>query len=267
MKTRIISGAIMIAVLVAVLVTGAYFPIVITAALAILCIVADYEILYNAAGIKSKAAITGAAAYSAFAVFAIAGYAGKYVSFTAVTVIYCVYSAVMALYNHKDFSVKEITALIGMPVIISYAFSCLEGILNHSNGIYYLLLMLNFSSICDMGAYFVGVTCGKHKLCPEISPKKTVEGAIGGIVSSVIVALILIFAFDMTSKLAVTLILTVPFCILGMVGDLFASAIKRGAGIKDYGKLIPGHGGVLDRVDSILMIAPVLYLLIGYGVI
>ena len=71
----------------------------------------------------------------------------------------------------------------------------------------------------------------------------------------------------MTSKLAVTLILTVPFCILGMVGDLFASAIKRGAGIKDYGKLIPGHGGVLDRVDSILMIAPVLYLLIGYGVI
>ena len=235
--------------------------------MAILCIVADYEILYNAAGIKSKAAITGAAVYSALAVFAIAGYTGKYVSFTAVTVIYCVYSAVMALYNHKDFSVKEITALIGMPVIISYAFSCLEGILNHNSGIYYLLLMLNFSSICDMGAYFVGVTCGKHKLCPEISPKKTVEGAIGGIVSSVIVALILIFAFDMTSKLAVTLILTVPFCILGMVGDLFASAIKRGAGIKDYGKLIPGHGGVLDRVDSILMIAPVLYLLIGYGVI
>ena len=118
-----------------------------------------------------------------------------------------------------------------------------------------------------MGAYFVGSTIGKHKLCPEISPKKTVEGAVGGILSSLVVTLILVFAFSVTEKLLAALILTVPFCILGMIGDLFASAIKRTAGIKDYGNLIPGHGGILDRFDSIIMIAPLFSLFVSLGVI
>ena len=110
-----------------------------------------------------------------------------------------------------------------------------------------------------MGAYFVGSTLGRHKLCPQISPKKTVEGAVGGIVSSLIVTVILTLCFGFASRLRVTLLLTVPFCILGMVGDLFASAIKRGAGIKDYGKLIPGHGGIMDRFDSTLFVFPIMY--------
>ena len=118
-----------------------------------------------------------------------------------------------------------------------------------------------------MGAYFVGVTCGKHKLCPEISPKKTVEGAIGEIVSAVVFALVFMFAFSQTEKLVSTLILTVPLCIVGMMGDLFASSIKRSVGLKDYSNLIPGHGGVLDRVDSILLIAPVMYLCMLFGVL
>ena len=121
--------------------------------------------------------------------------------------------------------------------------------------------------VCDMGAYFVGSTKGRHKLCPEISPHKTVEGAVGGIVSSIIVTLILVFAFSFEDKLIATLLLTVPFCVLGMIGDLFASSIKLTAGIKDYGKLIPGHGGILDRFDSIIMISPLLYLFITAGVI
>ena len=116
-----------------------------------------------------------------------------------------------------------------------------------------------------MGAYFTGVTIGKHKLCPNLSPKKTVEGAIGGIVSSVIVTLIITLCFK--TSIILPLILTVPLCILGMAGDLFASAIKRSVGIKDYGKLIPGHGGILDRVDSIIMIVPVMYLMIFFGVL
>lgn len=128
-------------------------------------------------------------------------------------------------------------------------------------------MLLNFSSVCDAGAYFVGSTLGRHKLCPNISPHKTVEGAIGGIVSSVIVTYILGFSFSFEKNLANAALLTVPFCILGMIGDLFASAIKRAAGIKDYGNLIPGHGGILDRFDSIIMTAPLLYLFIALGVI
>jgi phosphatidate cytidylyltransferase len=127
--------------------------------------------------------------------------------------------------------------------------------------------LFNFSSVCDMGAYFVGVTMGKHKLCPNISPKKTIEGAVGGIASSIVVSLILILAFGKTDMLIPTLVFTIPLCVLGMIGDLFASSIKRSVGLKDYGSLIPGHGGILDRVDSILMIAPLLYLLITVGVL
>ena len=129
----------------------------------------------------------------------------------------------------------------------------------------YLLLLLNFSSVCDCGAYFVGVTVGRHKLCEKISPKKTVEGAIGGIVSSIIVTVILTLCFK--RSVLMPIVLTVPFCIIGMLGDLFASSIKRSVGLKDYGNLIPGHGGVLDRVDSIIMIVPLLFILALYGVI
>ena len=153
-----------------------------------------------------------------------------------------------------------------VPIMLGYAFSTLGLIISASDGIYYLLLLLNFSSVCDMGAYFVGVTWGKHKLCPEISPKKTVEGALGGILSSLVFTVIISLCFGMSGKLLVALVLTVPMCIAGMLGDLFASSIKRATGIKDYGTLIPGHGGILDRVDSILMIAPVLYLLMSVGI-
>ena len=93
------------------------------------------------------------------------------------------------------------------------------GILSHAPSAF------SFSSVCDMGAYFVGVTCGKHKLCPNISPKKTVEGAVGGIISSMVVTVILALCFS--KSLVLPIILTIPLCILGMIGDLFASAIKR----------------------------------------
>ena len=93
------------------------------------------------------------------------------------------------------------------------------------------------------------------------------EGSVGGIVSSIIVTFILGFSFSFEKNLANAVILTIPFCILGMIGDLFASAIKWAAGIKDYGTIIPGHGGILDRFDSILMTAPLLYLFIALGVI
>ena len=118
-----------------------------------------------------------------------------------------------------------------------------------------------------MGAYFVGVSMGKTKLCPNISPKKTVEGALGGIVSSVIVSLVITLCFGPFVKILPVVLLTIPLCAAGMVGDLFASIIKRKVGIKDYGDLIPGHGVVLDRVDSILFISPLVYGLVFLGAI
>ncbi len=291
MKTRIISGIVMALIVASVLSVGMIFePAVITVFIAALSVVAAYELLCNAAGIKSKPALIGAGVFS-FLYIVLSDSAlklrlsdafhpeyqdcnfaenfGKYwdLALLSVAVLYFLYAVIMVLKNHKDFSLAHIGVLCGLPLPLAFAFSSLSAVINHQNGLYYLLLLLNFSSVCDMGAYFSGVTLGKHKLCPNISPKKTVEGAVGGIVSSLVFAVVFMLLFSRTDKLVPTLIATVPLCIVGMLGDLFASSIKRSVGLKDYGNLIPGHGGILDRVDSILLIAPVMCLFVNFGVL
>src|SRR5262245_36395214 len=111
----------------------------------------------------------------------------------------------------------------------------------------------------DTGAYYTGRTVGKHKLAPRISPGKTIEGAIGGLLSSILVAVIAHFTFFPELKIVQAIPLAVFMGLLGIAGDLCESMIKRGAKAKDAGKLIPGHGGLLDRLDSMLFNAPVIY--------
>ena len=269
MKTRIISGIIMGVIVAGVLAVGFLWePIVITIAIALLAAGAVYELLHNAAGIKCNFSLVIACLFGFYVPFTRFIHEDFGVSLIFVlfgAIIYGTIAAVMILKNHAEFGLGQITALYGLPLIYGGMFFCLSGVINAQSGIYYLLLLLNFSSVCDMGAYFTGVTCGKHKLCPNISPKKTVEGAIGGVLSSVVVTVIICLCFKKALLMPITF--TVPLCILGMIGDLFASAIKRSVDLKDYGSLIPGHGGILDRVDSIIMIAPVFYMLILFGVI
>ena len=272
MKTRIISGIVMGVIVACVLALGFLVqPIIITLAVALIAAGAVYELIHNAAGIKSKIAVTGSIVFAfLYVVFSdnsvfIKPYYSLWLSpelVNSLLLIYFLFAVIIILKNHKDFDLGKIVSLFALPLPYAYAFSCLSSVIKHPDGIYYLLLLLNFSSVCDMGAYFVGVTMGKHKLCPNLSPKKTVEGAVGGIVSSVIVTLIISLCF--AKSLVIPMLLTIPFCVLGMLGDLFASAIKRSVGLKDYSNLIPGHGGILDRVDSIIMIAPFLYFAIYY---
>lgn len=253
MKTRIISGIVMGAIAAAVLAAGyLWHPVVIVVAVSLLAAAALYEIIHNAAGIKNIAVVTGSCVYAALAVTL--GNWDFLKGFVTVTVLYCVYAVVMTLVYHKEFDLGKIAFVYALPIPFAAAFYFFDVIITGENGIYYLLLLFVFSSICDMGAYFTGVTIGKHKLCPEISPKKTVEGAVGGIASSLIFTVVISLLFHKFN--IATLLLTVPFCILGMIGDLFASAIKRSVGLKDYSNLIPGHGGIMDRFDSIIMIAP-----------
>ena len=288
MKTRIISGVVIAVVVAAILSLGLLWnPLIITAAIAILASIAVYELLHNAAGIKSKASLIGAIVYSVLIVLVLDSsliqmllkwigaaelleitYIGAIIQNEAViilSVFYFIYAVCMVLKYNKDFGLGAILSVCAMPLILSYAFSSLSNVIKFEDGLYYLLLMFNFASVCDMGAYFVGSAMGKHKLCPNVSPKKTVEGAFGGIISSMIVSAILAAVFGKDIMMAI--ILTIPFCVIGMLGDLFASAIKRSVDLKDYGSLIPGHGGILDRLDSMLLIAPVLYIVILSGVI
>ena len=130
------------------------------------------------------------------------------------------------------------------------------------NGVYYFALVFVASWVCDVFAYFVGRAFGRHKLIPEISPKKTVEGAIGGVVCTTLCFVLYGFIISRISEFApkyfVLAIFGFVLSVVAQLGDLIASLIKREHGVKDYGCIFPGHGGVLDRFDSILAVAPFL---------
>lgn len=133
-------------------------------------------------------------------------------------------------------------------------------------GQYLVWLVFVCSWVCDTSAYCVGMALGKHKLAPKLSPKKSVEGSIGGIAGSVIVGAV--YGYVLKNNLQTAINPAVLFALIGgagavisQIGDLAASAIKRNYDIKDYGRLIPGHGGILDRFDSVIFTAPVIYFL------
>lgn len=138
------------------------------------------------------------------------------------------------------------------------------------NGIYIVWLIFISSWVCDTFAYFVGMTCNKtigtHKLAPELSPKKSIEGAIGGVIGSVLVGMLYGYLAGgqmkgMEHPVLFIAILCGAGSVISQIGDLAASGIKRNYGIKDYGTLIPGHGGILDRFDSVIFTAPIIYFL------
>ncbi|HHV73442.1 MAG TPA: phosphatidate cytidylyltransferase [Thermoanaerobacterium sp.] len=163
-------------------------------------------------------------------------------------------------YNLED------TSITMAGVIYIIFFSYIWKIRDINNG--YLLVWLIFiiSWLTDTFAYFVGKRMGKRKLCPTISPNKTWEGSLGGITGSLIGCLI--FAYLFKEKLQINIFYIIALSITGSVvaqiGDLFASLIKRNCNTKDFSKIIPGHGGVLDRFDSILFVSPYIYIFFNY---
>ena len=135
-------------------------------------------------------------------------------------------------------------------------------------GIFTVWLVFISSWGCDTCAYCVGVLFGKHKMAPVLSPKKSIEGAVGGLVGAGVLGALYGVCINQFSVATVKPFVYAMICIVGgmisMVGDLAASGIKRDNGVKDYGKLIPGHGGILDRFDSVIFTAPVIYYLALY---
>ena len=126
-------------------------------------------------------------------------------------------------------------------------------------GLLYIFYSLFIIWSTDSGAYFVGRAMGKNKLWPEISPNKTVEGFIGGILCAVIVAVLFSFYTDIEAGLIQLIIITILLSIFGQIGDLVESALKRHYNVKDFGHILPGHGGILDRFDSLLFALPLLH--------
>lgn len=186
----------------------------------------------------------------------------------AVMIIVLSMMAMMSVYVfayprfHADQVMAAYFSLIYAPVMLSFVYLTRQ----LDNGIYLVWMIFISSWISDTFAYLTGVMFGRHKLAPVLSPKKSVEGAVGGIAGAALTGALFGVLFRSAFEIEqIVLILTVvggAGSVISQVGDLAASAIKRNHEIKDYGKLIPGHGGIMDRFDSVIFTAPITYFLI-----
>lgn len=193
------------------------------------------------------------------------------------------YIAVLLLFmlaNHKTIKFVDIAACGAASFAIPISLSCILFVRNlpwyadggYYPGVYMLVYLLFCAWIGDSGAYFVGTFLGKHKLCPEISPKKTVEGLIGGIITAgiAVTAQCLVYNLLLPSpemykmNYAVIIPIGMVASVAGVIGDLTMSVIKRQYDVKDFGNIMPGHGGILDRFDSVLFVAPFIYVFYSF---
>ncbi len=151
----------------------------------------------------------------------------------------------------------QVMGMVYIPLLASY----LIRLRNSAHGGAWLFCLLVVVAAGDIGAYYCGSYLGRHKLCPAVSPKKTVEGAVGGLAANLLAGAcfkLWLFPWVAWSQMAAFVLVA---GVLGQVGDLFESAFKRNSGIKDSGRLLPGHGGFLDRIDALLFAAPAAYFL------
>ena len=173
------------------------------------------------------------------------------------------------VFTYPKYEAKHIMAsffgFFYVGVMLSYVYQ----IRSLDNGVYLAFLVFICSWGCDTCAYCVGKLIGKHKMSPKLSPKKSIEGAVGGVVGTAFLTALYAYIFHLKMGIASQqiILLAVIAAIAGlisMVGDLTASAIKRNYDIKDYGHLIPGHGGIMDRFDSMIITAPIIFYLAKY---
>ncbi len=273
MKKRIISAAGGLALLVVVVI---FFDTLLVNFLAAgICLLALFEI-FKAADLLRFRVLTGVCGVFCVLILFLNTNAIA-ISFSYLSYLLVVLLFVMLLRDHDKLRVEQVAYSFLMSILLAVSFYCLILLKEQTGpqmGMFYMLLIFGSAWWADSGAYFVGTFLGKHKLCPHVSPKKTVEGLIGGIVTAVIGNVLVCLVFQAFFnwvvpwgyiKNAVTIsipavALVTPFAtLLGVLGDLSASVIKRQYGIKDFGNIMPGHGGAMDRFDSVLFISPLFY--------
>ena len=261
MKTRIISACIMLPLLVLVYLGGWFIW---AAALIVgLMGVREFYKGFEAAGFKPSHAI----AYVSIAALYCLSFIGEaqQQSLHLITAWIAVVVCASMVYGFRvnERKLEDMTAtLMGIMYVgfLSYHIVLIDR--SDSPLLIWLVFLSAFGT--DIMAYFTGMALGRHKLCPNLSPKKSVEGAVGGVLGSVIFCAIFGWLV-MPQQLTECLIIGVLGSVAAQLGDLSASAFKRQMGIKDYGHLIPGHGGILDRFDSVMFTAPLVYYTIAFS--
>ena len=266
MLTRILSGAVLLVLLVILFILGGP-TLAIT--LMVVSLIGLYE-FYRAVGVlEDNKKVNG---------LTLAGYIGVVLVYIYLylsngdtsllvfaPVIVCILMLAICVLSYPKYdAVKVMYAVFGycyVPLMLSFIYA----IRMLNDGIFLVWLIFFASWICDTFAYFTGVLFGKHKLTPLLSPKKSIEGSIGGVFFATILAGV--YGYVIKDYLTTDFNVVLAFAVVGAVGslvsqigDLAASAIKRHFDIKDYGNLIPGHGGIMDRFDSMITTAPMIYL-------
>jgi len=263
MKTRVIVSAIGLPLFLVILLV---LPEIATALLvAAMSVVAVYELLWCTGLVRNVLLV----AVSAIMALAVCLWCGSEMLWRDALLGMWLYSMVLVclmIASHAKLSIQEVCVSVFAGLIIPILLSALVRIRVMPYGKYYILLPLILCFGTDSAAYFVGCAIGKHKMAPIISPKKSWEGAVGGLLGGVVLMFLYTLILDLAFGFEVQYGLSILYGVLGsvtcVIGDLAFSVIKRQMNIKDYGKLLPGHGGVLDRFDSMTFVAPLTEVLI-----
>lgn len=279
MLVRILTACVCLPLLLAVII---FLPPIGTAILfAVACMIGAYEMLWRTGIWKSIRAVVCTAVMAGATVLwswlkACNIVSGEVLWASALIGLFLFFSYLFCelLRSHAKLQFTSMCAALFAGIVYPFLIGALVRLRGLDGGVFYVMVAFILSMVPDTGAYFVGRALGKHKLAPVVSPKKTVEGAVGGVVVTVafmcLYTLLLNKCFGFTQvNYLYAAIYGVVGSVASIIGDLTLSVVKRQVGIKDYGNLFPGHGGILDRFDSTMMVAPlaeILLLLIPFAV-
>ena len=255
-KTRLISGIVLVIIALATIISGSWILFFTLLAVSLIGMRELYKVMKVSdehVTVLELVGYLGAVLYY-IAMKADFGNYGTMAIIISMILILFVY-----VFGYPKYHAEQVMAAFFGVVYVAVMLSFIYLTRSLPDGKFLVWLIFLCSWGCDTCAYCVGMLIGKHKMAPVLSPKKSIEGAVGGVVGAALLGVI--YAVATHGAMLEYAVICGVGALISMVGDLAASAIKRNQGIKDYGKLIPGHGGILDRFDSVIFTAPVIYYL------
>lgn len=255
-KTRLISGIVLVIIALATIISGSWILFFTLLAVSLIGMRELYKVMKVSdehVTVLELVGYRGAVLYY-IAMKADFGNYGTMAIIISMILILFVY-----VFGYPKYHAEQVMAAFFGVVYVAVMLSFIYLTRSLPDGKFLVWLIFLCSWGCDTCAYCVGMLIGKHKMAPVLSPKKSIEGAVGGVAGAALLGVI--YAAATQGKMAEYALICAVGALISMVGDLAASAIKRNQNIKDYGKLIPGHGGILDRFDSVIITAPVIYYL------
>lgn len=253
-KTRLISGIVLVIIALATIISGSWILFFTLLAVSLIGMRELYKVMKVSdehVTVLELVGYLGAVLYY-IAMKADFGNYGTMAIIISMILILFVY-----VFGYPKYHAEQVMAAFFGVVYVAVMLSFIYLTRSLPDGKFLVWLIFLCSWGCDTCAYCVGMLIGKHKMAPVLSPKKSIEGAVGGVAGAALLGVI--YAAATQGKMAEYALICAVGALISMVGDLAASAIKRNQNIKDYGKLIPGHGGILDRFDSMMFTAPAIY--------